>query len=1646
MKKPLKFKKENKIGKANMSDITKKPDAIKENAINLYKYLQHMVKLRTSVVLDTGKYIDTIWLSDIPYDTKHCYCSAWNLEKEDTESIWIDIKRPILPKVPTVPEKCVAWVDASTLDNYEKEPVLKDKIVNILYEVSNAINDASPYLEIGNFPDIQSAWREYVDKKWKPWAQTYGPLKKVQDLYTRLFSMYQQQKALGESYEVVMGLGLLNYKTKQGAVIYRHILYAQTEIAFEPNRGAISVKASVEGANLQFETEMLDSEDLPPIEIQHNLENAAKDIGNDIWDKARIHSLIRSWTNSFNSKAQYSEEMALIGRSESHENPEVGFSPALILRERTKVGILKFIAQIIEKIKKDPHGAVPPSVQVLVTAGVDTGTPQAPEGENDGKDEDLLPEEIYFPLPSNEEQLTIIKNLYRSKGVLVQGPPGTGKSHTIANLICHLLATGKKVLVTSQTTRALKVLNEKLPEEIRPLCVSILGNRQEDLDNLMGAVHQITNQNNVYDKDRSQKKISSLEKDLLDLKKKRQEVKVFLAELREKETYKHTIVDGKYNGTAEEIAKRLKNEESRYGWIPDEISAEDPQPITHQELKNLIASCRKFSKEYQKELSQKRVFPTDVFPPEEFVQLVNSEQKFVCIEQGMDTDIKVRMLYEKIRKADSIKRGKLLHALQELEKARSEACRRPLPWLKEAVSEILGEQDRPLKDLASVTKMHLEGLREIAIEADKNNFLLPKDKELQKIKADAEDLLQHLAAGKKLGWWVFRPSIYKKISYLLTEVQVNGRLCDNVQCLTSIISYIDAQTRISKLIDAWKNKISITTGTLFNQVAIIAEHLEALEVILSIENYLLESKRLLRDLEVISEPSWHDENEIQRLITTLDGSLAIDGKRDVEEKMDKARTLLKVIASTGDGHPVNTDLLEALESRDWAKWTKLYERITTLYQDALSLQECDNLLARLRTKASLLADLICENPHDDIIEKCSDDFDKAWDWLRADAWLREFEQTHDEYQLQRDHEDLDKRIGKILAKLASEKSWLSCLSSITEVQRQNLMAWSHAIKKIGKGTGKHAEKHRKEAEGYMVECRGAIPAWIMPMFRVTESIKPDKEIFDVVIVDESSQSGPDALSLFYLAKKCIIVGDDQQISPEDIGIDQQEIDKLIELYLNDLPLKKTYGLQSSLFTHAQIRYKSRVVLQEHFRCVPEIIQFSNQLCYAPLGHSLVPLRSCPPRRLDPVKTMYVKSGYKDGFGQRVVNIPEADAMVEEIAKCCANPEYKGKTMGVIVLQGHAQNSIIEKALIEKIGTEEMERRNLICGDPYDFQGDERDVIFLSLVAAPNERIGVLGKETDKRRFNVAFSRARDQLWLFHSATLNDLSPNDYRYKLLAYCLDPLKPQGEIFNPRGEKGPEIFDSQFEKDVCSKITSKGYRVIPQFRVAEYRIDLVVEGVKARLAIECDGDAWHGPEAYEKDQWRQRVLERAGWRFWRIRGSMFYRDPDQALESLWHVLEEMGIASVLEHKKDEEAKISQSETTEIHHIEAREELADNKETLIADASYDDDRLSAVMAYAEKEETAPHGAKYSETQLAILEVLRESSVGKDLIADKVLRKIGYTCRGRSRDKLRRRVLRVITDMKRQGIVEEYETDKRKRVKLLNGTQQDLFTTIKNA
>ena len=180
---------------------------------------------------------------------------------------------------------------------------------------------------------------------------------------------------------------------------------------------------------------------------------------------------------------------------------------------------------------------------------------------------------------------------------------------------------------------------------------------------------------------------------------------------------------------------------------------------------------------------------------------------------------------------------------------------------------------------------------------------------------------------------------------------------------------------------------------------------------------------------------------------------------------------------------------------------------------------------------------------------------------------------------------------------------------------------------------------------------------------------------------------------------------------------------------------------------------------------------------------------------------------------------------------------------------------------------------------------------------------------DSNRAYFRTSRARDQVFLFHSVKLDSIrNPECVRYKLLEWYTNP--PLAEM-----QYGIEILrqeaETEFEFEVGERIIKKGYRVIPQFKPMpndfNYRIDLVIQQGDKLVAIECDGEKYHGPDRWEYDQRREAQLRRAGWKFWRISGSAFYRDKEGAMESLWKFLDNEGITPKASEKAPEGGRVT-------------------------------------------------------------------------------------------------------------------------------------------
>jgi len=164
----------------------------------------------------------------------------------------------------------------------------------------------------------------------------------------------------------------------------------------------------------------------------------------------------------------------------------------------------------------------------------------------------------------------------------------------------------------------------------------------------------------------------------------------------------------------------------------------------------------------------------------------------------------------------------------------------------------------------------------------------------------------------------------------------------------------------------------------------------------------------------------------------------------------------------------------------------------------------------------------------------------------------------------------------------------------------------------------------------------------------------------------------------------------------------------------------------------------------------------------------------------------------------------------------------------------------------------------------------------------------LSGQVFEQRFNVAASRARDRMYLVRSVKLAELSMTDVRRTLVEHFSAPLQ------GAEGEKTLiDLCESGFERDVYAALVDLGYRVTAQVKAGAYRIDMVVEGADdTRLAIECDGDEFHGPDRWPADMQRQRILERAGWVFWRCFASTWSLRKDDVLAELRARLHAMGI----------------------------------------------------------------------------------------------------------------------------------------------------------
>jgi very-short-patch-repair endonuclease len=1301
--------------------------------------------------------------------------------------------------------------------------------------------------------DVEGAgFERWRDDVWRPWSEATAAAEQTRELHRRLFDRMHQLDMASATTELVWGHGLVETVIDGNRVRYP-LVATPVLIEYDPDRALVSVSPA---GPSRLQVEALAGLDERYLSQLSALTGPGGSLEVDLWsDFERREFFERALT-------RLGFDRTILGPDEKPGKESTSFirDVAVLFARPRQRHLRGFLENLRDRLTGGDFGAVGALAAIVAHEPSRLTMPDdQPESWT------RVGERLLMPLPTNEAQESIARRLAHHRNVAVQGPPGTGKTHTIRNLICHLMANGKRVLVVAQKEEPLRVLRDGLPEEVQALCLAVLGRTTDQLVQLQLAARELSDRAATLDADAEARRVERLTTSLEEAERELATASAGLRLIAESEAATYQI--GGVALLPVEVGAWLRDRAATHGWIPDPVSG--PAPLTIEDFATLLKLASRLSADDR--AAAMRPMPEIQDLPDAAASAA-ARARVEEIEAALSRLVDQGVDFERVRAEAPTG---ISEVLAELKDAIAWLRRREGSWT-DRLGRLLDDPHwRTLwNDQVVITETAFAELAVLAREVAGHRIVVPEPilAEPKLLLNRLGEIRQRFEAGKHLSR-LLQPGLFR----LADEIRVDGeplRTSGDVELVVATVRRAQARRRLGDSWQEWVDRLSIPApATGWGDPEVWAGAL------------LSEANQSL-DFDLNRWPPL--SARIAPLVPQKDLALDVACLADVAGMVESAAGVFALAKAEAQERAVAErvapwpEIAEAWRTLDgWDEAIGEVRRLVLMQPDIMRFHAAFD---RLTTAAPEWSARIASGEQPIVSgPACLD----AWEWRRAQTWFDEVVGDVDPAMLSRRVERARAKIRRLTGELVVASAWLEVARALDDRRRAALADWTTALRKIGKGTGRGAAAWQAHAQRAMEQAVTAVPVWVMSVDRAIEQFAGGAK-FDVVIVDEASQADLFGLPVLSLAKRAVVVGDDQQIGPQ-LGFVGQ-VSGLIQRHLDGVPSAEHFDPESSLYDHAVRRSPERILLTEHFRCVPQIIEFSSRHYY---DHKIMPLRADRPV-LQPIQTVFCETGVRQslsGFGD--VNLEESAALVERVTKIVADPRYDRKTLGVIsLLSSSGQAGHLIAQLREAIGEDEIQARRLRVGDAYTFQGDERDVMLVSMVVSENDpRIAAFTKRDYHRRINVAASRARDQLWIFHSVRPAALAADDARGLLLSYALNlPTEAAAADLAARCE-------SDFERDVLKMLVARGYRPIPQFRIGGYRIDFVLNAPDGRrLAIECDGDAYHGPERWESDMRRQSVLERVGnCVFVRIRGSVFAREPEAAMRPLWQRIQELEIPTM-------------------------------------------------------------------------------------------------------------------------------------------------------
>lgn len=1082
-------------------------------------------------------------------------------------------------------------------------------------------------------------------------------------------------------------------------------------------------------------------------------------------------------------------------------------------------------------------------------------------------DQTVDPAELFAPLPADSSQVAAIVASGNGRDFVLDGPPGTGKSQTIANMIAHNLALGRRVLFVAEKRAALDVVYRRLEEKgLGEFCLELHSNKTSKVD-VLKQLDRAWNARDTLSEDewlREATEVRRLRDGLNDVVRLLHKVhpngltihSAIGRVVRDHDASTPrlawpdgTVHDAETLARFRDIARHLGIAGNQVKALPPELAALAHETWSNAWQEALLTAAKGILERFDSLFAAR----DDLVRA---VQLTTVPADLAGMTAAADLVTVALATYGK----------DFRFAFAADQPARVSAARRAV--------ELINECRSAEKSLS--TRYSLDGVRRLDLDR--------YDRDL----AEAADRFWFLAtlARKRLAKQLKEegrasglPNVATDLPRLralrdrLTELDGQTPLLDGVPGWTGLSSDVGEVGASADLAEGIRARLSAVASTPAELVelrrAISALIIDANELLSPTGPIALAHARLASELERFRAAS----DVLSKLAASTDLSLRLS----FEEQRDLAEAIVEHQASL----------------KSWCDWRRI---------------ENEALAAGLRAIAE-----VARAGTAGVTEGL---FETAYArWFAAGAIDREPKLAGLITEIHENDIEAYRRLEDQLSLLTTRYIRAKLCGRIPDR--------SQVSRRDGYGVLLHQlqlqRRHKpiRQLASEMGDSFTALaPCMLMSPLSIAQYLPADQQLFDLVIFDEASQITPwDAIGSIARGRQVVIAGDPRQMPPTsffnragDAGDDDASVEEDMESILDEC---LAAGVpRHSLDWHYRSRHESLIAFSNHRYYDSRLITFPN-----------------PQLRDSAVSWVRVDGIYARGSTR--TNEIEARAMVEATVRRLTDPEFvaAGKTLAIVTMSA-AQQKLIEDLLDEERRRDpEVERHfssdltePVVVKNLETVQGDERDVILIGIGYGPtvpgartmSMSFGPLNNEGGWRRLNVATTRARQEMVLFTSFDSGMIDLN----RTSARAVRDLKHFLEF----AERGPRAlaeatdgsvggFESPFEEAVAEALTRRGWTVVPQIGVSRFRIDIgIVHPDRPGdylVGVECDGATYHSAAtARDRDKVRAAILEGLGWKLLRVWSTDWWVNREGAADRLHREIEAELDRSRLESQRRKEA----------------------------------------------------------------------------------------------------------------------------------------------